>query len=360
MLIYHDSRKKEYREPFGAAEIGAKVSLSIDVKEDAGLVTAEQVSEAKDSLRSVRAMVWRGEAVSPTYYDMSESEAGSGRFSTEFNVPDEGCLLWYAFEIKCGAEDGSEYTVYYGNNSACLGGVGQTYEYSPECYQITVYRPSEVPDWYTDGIVYQIFPDRFARDDDWEARCNAANERVNSRREDVKRVLEQDWYKPANYVRDDRGHVAEWDIYGGSLKGIESKLDYIKSLGASTIYLNPIFEATSNHRYDTGNYMHIDPALGTDEDFVHLAEVAKEKGIRIILDGVFSHTGSDSIYFDKYGNYPSRDAGDVAEHKGAWNNEDSPYRSWYKFDENESIGYKSWWGVEDLPEVNEDDESYRE
>lgn len=329
----------EYREPFGAAETGTKVSLSIDVKE----------AEVHD----VRAMVWRGEEVSPTYYDMSESEAGSGRYSTKFKVPDEGCLLWYAFEIKEG-----DSTVYYGNNSQCLGGVGQTYDYSPECYQITVYKPSEVPNWYTDGIVYQIFPDRFARDDDWEARCSAANERVNSRREDVKRVLEHDWYKPANYVRDDRGHVAEWDIYGGSLRGIESKLDYIKSLGATSIYLNPIFEATSNHRYDTANYMHIDPALGTDDDFVHLAEAAKEKGIRIILDGVFSHTGSDSIYFDKYGNYPNRDAGDAAEHKGAWNNEDSPYRSWYKFDENEDIGYKSWWGVEDLPEVNETDASY--
>ncbi len=339
MKILHNSRLKEYREPFGAARTGTKVSLSIDI-------TDAEVT-------SVRAMVWRGEEVSPAYYEMTETEPGSGRYGTKFTVPDEGCLLWYAFEIKARGEE--SYTVYYGNNKDCLGGTGQTYEYSPECYQITVYKPSEVPSWYTDGIVYQIFPDRFARDDAWKERCIAANESVNSRRDDIKRVLQEDWDREAYYTRDAEGKVTEWPIYGGSLKGIESKLDYIKSLGADAIYLNPIFEATSNHRYDTADYMHIDPALGTDEDFVHLAETAKDKGIRLILDGVFSHTGSDSIYFDKYGNYPSKGT----KEKGAWNNEDSPYRSWYKFDENEKIGYKAWWGVEDLPEVNENNEDYR-
>lgn len=338
MRIYHNSRSADYREPFGAAETETKVSLSVDVTEA--------------NIESVRLMVWQGEGLSPTYYDMKD--AGDGRYRAEFTAPDEGCLLWYAFEIKAQEYDGDPFTAYYGNNHECLGGEGAWYEYSPECYQITVYKKDEVPSWYKDGIVYQIFPDRFSRDDDWEERCKKANEKLNKRRADVKRVIEEDWNKQAYYKRDDSGKVVEWPIYGGSLKGIEEKLDYIKSLGVTAIYLNPIFEATSNHRYDTADYMHIDPALGTDEDFVSLADAAKSKGIRLILDGVFSHTGSDSIYFDKYGNYPGADG------KGAWNNQDSPYRDWYKFDDNEDAGYKSWWGVRDLPEVDENNESYRE
>ena len=338
MRIYHNSRLQQYREPFGAVETGTKVSLSIEIRDG--------------SAESVRLMVWRGEGLSPAYYDMQKS--GDEKYSVSFKAADEACLLWYAFEIKAYNDNGEEYTVYYGNNHDCLGGEGNVYDYSPECYQITVYKKDEAPEWYRDGIVYQIFPDRFSRDKDWKERCEAANKAINDRRSDIKRIIQEDWTRQAFYVRDDSGKVVEWPIYGGSLKGIEEKLDYLKSLGVTAIYLNPVFEATSNHRYDTADYMHIDPALGTDDDFKHLAENAKAKGIRLILDGVFSHTGSDSIYFDMYGNYPK------AEGEGAWENPDSPYRSWYKFDENEEDGYKSWWGVRDLPEVNENDEGYRD
>lgn len=337
MRIYHNSRLKQFREPFGAVETGTKVSLSIEIKEG--------------SPDSVRLMVWKGEEVSPAYYDMND--AGDGMYNAEFSVPEDACLLWYAFEIKARNDRGEEYTVYYGNNHDGLGGEGNVFDYSPECYQITVYKKDESPSWYKDGIVYQIFPDRFNRDEDWEERCEKANKSVNERRTDIKRIIEKDWTKQAYYTRDDTGKVIEWPIYGGSLKGIEEKLDYLKSLGVTAIYLNPIFEATSNHRYDTGDYMHIDPALGTDEDFKHLAKTAKSVGIRLILDGVFSHTGCDSIYFDKYGNYPKADG------KGAWENPDSPYRDWYKFDENEEAGYRSWWGVVDLPEVEENNKDYR-
>ena len=105
--------------------------------------------------------------------------------------------------------------------------------------------------------------------------------------------------------------------------------------------------------------MHIDSALGTDEDFEELAAAAKDRGIRIILDGVFSHTGADSIYFDKMGNY-SKMHPDEESKAGAWANEDSPYRDWFKFDKKERCGYSSWWGVEDLPEVDENNPDYRE
>ena len=341
MKIIHDSRKPEYREPFGAAQTGTKVSLAIEISDPAP--------------EAVRLMLWHGDDPEIHYLDMKEE--GEGRYAASFSLPDEGCLVWYAFEIETERED-SRAVFYYGNNAEDLGGEGRKYVDDPHRYQITVYKAAEVPEWYKNGIVYQIFPDRFFRDGGWHERTEAANKRVNDRRSDMKRIIQEDWTRAAFYVRDETGKVVEWPMMGGSLKGIEEKLDYLRSLGVTCIYLNPVFEASSNHRYDTGDYMHIDGALGTDADFEELAAAAKEKGMRIILDGVFSHTGADSIYFDKAGNY-SEMRPDEENAAGAWGNEDSPYRKWFKFDKNERYGYHSWWGVEDLPEVDENDPDYR-
>ena len=341
MKIIHDSRKPEYREPFGAAQTGTKVSLAIEISDPAP--------------EAVRLMLWHGDDPEIHYLDMKEE--GEGRYAASFSLPDEGCLVWYAFEIETERED-SRAVFYYGNNAEDLGGEGRKYVDDPHRYQITVYKAAEVPEWYKNGIVYQIFPDRFFRDGGWHERTEAANKRVNDRRSDMKRIIQEDWTRAAFYVRDKTGKVVEWPMMGGSLKGIEEKLDYLRSLGVTCIYLNPVFEASSNHRYDTGDYMHIDGALGTDADFEELAAAAKEKGMRIILDGVFSHTGADSIYFDKSGNY-SEMRPDEENAAGAWGNEDSPYRKWFKFDKNERYGYHSWWGVEDLPEVDENDPDYR-
>lgn len=345
MKIKHDSREISYRSPFGAVPVGTEIFVAIDIspgmtemndQEDDSPANVQEARPPALSEPRVRLMVWEGETLSPRYYDM-QAEAGSSgetdtlRYTAVFKAPGEGVLLWYAFEIK----DGDEGAFYYGNNRQALGGAGEVYAASPGCYQITVYKPAAVPEWYKNGIVYQIFPDRFCRDDDWRERTEAANEAVNSRRPDIRRTIVDDWYMPAYYGRDENGDVTEWPFYGGSFKGIESRLDYIRSLGVTCIYLNPVFEAVSNHRYDTSDYMHVDPVLGTDEDFRSLCAAARERGIRVMLDGVFSHTGIDSVYFE--------------------NNKD-----WYKWDESEPTGYKSWWGVKDLPEVDEENESYRE
>ncbi len=360
MYIFHDSRNNEYRDPFGALQAGTRVTLTVDV--------------AECDVRNVEVEFWQdGEA--RQYIPMREKDGQDSvrRFTATFKVPEAG-LFWYRFRVAY-LSDGVISRMWYGNNEACTGGAGRMgKENGLAPFQITSYVPTETPDWYKDGIVYQIFPDRFARDEGWRERTEKACEAVNERRSDMKRVIQDDWYRPAFYVRDETNKVIEWPMYGGSLKGIEQRLDYLKSLGVTAIYLNPVFEASSNHRYDTGNYMKIDPALGTDDDFRSLAASAREKDIRLILDGVFSHTGSDSIYFDKYGNYPlatgtdplaksSQNADPAAstagKSQGAWQSEDSPYRSWFKFDSSEEHGYKSWWGVEDLPEVEETDESYR-
>lgn len=387
MEILHDSRSLDYRAPFGAVQTGEEVTLSIDVS-DAEVREATLQIRSDEDAEFTSIEMEASEATDVAFTAGSQGAAGSGdkkstqdsrcRFQAKYKVPDESCLIWYRFRIVAEDENG-ELTVFYCNNKEGLGGIGQVVESSEEStpYQITVYKLAEVPDWYKNGIVYQIFPDRFARDDDWRERCEDANRSINERRVDIRRIIEDDWYKPGYYVRDSAKKVVKWPIYGGSLRGIMSRLDYLKSLGVTVIYLNPIFEATSNHRYDTGNYMKIDPALGTEQDFIDLAETAHERGIRLMLDGVFSHTGADSIYFDKFGNYPQEEAAGHGNYlddlstadqsaeketgpvKGAWEHEDSPFRSWYKFDKSEKWGYKSWWGVEDLPEVIEEDPGYQ-
>lgn len=339
MKIYHDSRNTEYRKPFGAAKTDTDVVISIMVK--------ERIPE------NVRLVLRRDDSSVPQFLGMREV-AGSNnmrKYSATIRTPEKGCLLWYYFALEVGDEDFRD-TIYYGNNEACMGGVGQMYRMDPVPYQITVYQESKVPEWYKNGIVYQIFPDRFARDENWKERCEASVNQINGRNGGEKRFVQEDWNQKAFYVKDHNGRVTDWPIYGGSFKGIEDKLDYLSSLGVTAIYLNPIFESTSNHHYDTADYMKTDPAIGTEEEFVSLAAMAKKRGIRIFLDGVFSHTGADSKYFDRFGNY---EAG-----IGAYANEDSPYRSWYKFDDHEECGYKSWWGVDDLPEVNEEDPGFRE
>lgn len=204
-------------------------------------------------------------------------------------------------------------------------------------WQQTVYSPDfKTPDSFKGGVMYQIFPDRFYFSG--EKKKNVPKDR--DFHTDVRDI--PDWDENKKFKR--------WnaDFFGGDLKGIEEKLPYIKTLGVTCIYLNPIFEAHSNHRYDTADYMTIDPLLGTYEDFVSLCKSAKENGINIILDGVFSHTGADSLYFNMYNRYSSN---------GAYNSQSSPYISWYNF-KSWRDDYDSWWGFKTLPETNENDEGF--
>ncbi len=207
-----------------------------------------------------------------------------------------------------------------------------------ELFQLTVFDENlYTPDFVRGGIMYQIFPDRFAK-------SGVHHEGVP---ED--RVMRDNWFDTPYYRPDEKGIVRNNDYFGGDLRGIIEKLPYIKSLGVTIIYLNPIFESHENHRYNTANYEKIDPLLGTEEDFAELCAKAHEMGIDIILDGVFSHTGADSIYFNKFGRY--------GENTGAYRDKNSPYFPWYSF-----IGYPdrydSWWGITTLPNVNENNEAY--
>lgn len=206
-------------------------------------------------------------------------------------------------------------------------------------WQLTVYSKGfSVPKWLSGGIIYQIFPDRF---------CNSGAEK-NGIPED--RYLETDWYATPCYTQNEKPRYLGNDYFGGDLKGITQKLPYIASLGVTAIYLNPIFEAHSNHRYNTADYLKIDPMLGDEDDLKALCKKAEELGIYVILDGVFSHTGDDSLYFNKYSRYNS---------VGAYNSADSKYYSWYSF-KNHPNSYDSWWGITTLPETKEDDFDFTE
>ena len=222
-----------------------------------------------------------------------------------------------------------------GNIYLRSGGCG---EFAPNGneWQQTVYKKDfETPEWAKGGIMYQIFPDRF----------NIGSVPVKDYPTD--RVLHTSTNETPVWEPDKNGKILNNDYFGGTLKGIEEKLPYISSLGVNILYLNPIFEAHSNHRYNTADYMKIDPMLGTEEDFKSLCKTADKYSIKVILDGVFSHTGSDSIYFNRENRYESN---------GAYNNPDSPYKDWFTF-KNDGT-YKSWWGIDTLPETNEDTESF--
>ena len=209
-----------------------------------------------------------------------------------------------------------------------------------ESWQITVYEQDfETPESIKGKVFYQIFPDRF---------CEGVE---NKPMPFADRIYQADKHaEPFWQPNEVGGHLNE-DYFGGDLKGIQQKLPYLHEMGVDFIYLNPIFEAHSNHRYNTADYLNVDPLLGTNEEFEVLCREAAKYGIGIVLDGVFSHTGSDSRYFNREGRY-----GDG----GAYRDPNSPYRSWYDFDPKYKGGYRSWWGFETLPEVNEENPSYVE
>lgn len=323
MILYHNSQDLSYRSPFGAVPTGSSVKISIRV-------TSDVVPDY------VKLRMWRGGE--EHIYNMKRTPVDNDviMYTAVVEMPEKPMLVWYYF-IAC--FEGQVY--YYSNNDEMLGGVGLTAMYPTEkSYQITVYKKGfKTPDWFKRGIMYQIFPDRF---------YGVHNEPIAKKREEY--IIHEDWYDNIcfNPHRYENGPACN-DFFGGNLKGITEKLPYLSELGVSIIYLNPIFEAYSNHRYDTANYKEIDQTLGTAEDFKELCKKAKGYGIRIILDGVFSHTGSDSIYFNKYGCY--------GENTGAYRDLNSPYRSWYDF-AGESNEYRSWWGCSNLPNVNEMTPSY--
>ncbi|MBQ7373474.1 MAG: glycoside hydrolase family 13 protein [Clostridia bacterium] len=203
-------------------------------------------------------------------------------------------------------------------------------------FELLVYSNGQsYPKSFCGGIMYQIMPDRFCKADGF-------GDKTGKRMRD-------DWGGTPEYKARD-GKIRNDDFFGGNFEGIRSKLDYLKELNVTRVYLNPIFKANSNHRYDTGDYMQFDALLGTEQDFKNLIASGKEKGVEFIIDGVFNHTGDDSVYFNKYKRYDS---------VGAYNSKKSPYYDWFTFQKFPDE-YTSWWGIDILPTINKNCREYEE
>ena len=313
---FFNSRLPRYKTPFGAIAAGMPVTLRLDVPGSFGYVDPH--------------LVLTKDREDPVHYRMEYTGQSDGVNHFAVTVtPTTSGLYFYYFDL---------YTDF---RKICRGpgAEGHLTWVLEDSWQLTVYEPDfQTPDWIKSGTMYQIFPDRFYEGDPDKAMPFADRiYRADKEGEPYFWPTEQ----PEGYLN--------MDYFGGDFLGIQKKLPYLKGLGVTCIYLNPIFEAHANHRYNTADYLKADPLLGTNEDFAALCKEASRQGIRIILDGVFSHTGSDSRYFNREGRYGPG---------GAYRDRHSPYRSWYDFDSGYACGYRSWWGFETLPEVEEESPSY--
>ncbi|MEG0895977.1 MAG: glycoside hydrolase family 13 protein [Ruthenibacterium sp.] len=317
MSTIYNSQNAYYKTPFGAVCVGDSVAFTLRVPAEYHCATPYLIINRD------------GEAPQLLPLSYVESDGETTVFSITF-TPDTTCLYFYYFDL------------YTGYRKLYCGELGEAY-LSTETgtpWQLTVYDKNfTTPKALAGGVIYQIFPDRF-----YEGVKNKPLIFADRIYRDDKEN------EPYFWPNEQHEGYLNLDYYGGDFAGIREKLPYLSSLGVTCIYLNPIFEAHSNHRYNTADYRKADPLLGTNEEFAALCREAKKCGIGIVLDGVFSHTGSDSVYFNRECRYPTC---------GAYQSTHSPYRKWYDFSRNYACGYRSWWGFETLPEVNENEPSFR-
>lgn len=318
--IFHDSHNLELRSPFGAVSIGSKVRI--------------RLWSSKKCSAYINLINFYNNQIEIQMNEIGfNSLVNNWIYEIEVDTLNNIGLIYYYFRVNYYGRD-----IIYGNNIESLGGIGQIYFNDPVSYQITIYSKQEVPSWYRQGIIYQIFVDRFFNGED---EGKVLNPKKNT-------FIYGNWDDSPMYIKDMDGNIVRWDFYGGNLLGVKKKLEYIKSLGVNVIYFNPIFDSPSCHKYDTGDYEKIDPMFGDEEIFKDLCSEAEKLGMRIILDGVFSHTGSDSKYFNKFGNYNSL---------GAYQSLQSPYYRWYRFNDYPNL-YETWWGFSNMPNVDELNPSY--
>lgn len=355
MNFIHETRDERFRKPFGARPEGDRVYLAVEGYgwEQAESVTLHYSYGLYDFASGHERL--EIESLSPDEAQTGMQGEPRYRWSTTFRLPGNACLFFYFFEITMSGNrhfnlvstaddsDGSYLTEE-------IPSVDPE-DRAPQFFQITVYSPKmETPAWSKGAVMYQIFPDRFARGADYSF------DKMRQAWPAPERIYHADWSDDVDFLgKPGYGYLA-CDFFGGTLQGIEENLEYIAALGVDVIYLNPIYQARSNHRYDAADYLRIDPILGTNDDFRSLCASAEALGLRILVDIALSHTGADSLYFNRFGRYPGN---------GAWQEEHdagkSPYYSWYNFYQRAGeLVYSSWWGFPDLPAVNENNLNFRE
>lgn len=319
--LFHDSFSATYRSPFGAVTTGTRVTLKLRVTGARPTSVAAHVGSRFVAMRRRGAL-----------------------YSATVAMPSTPQIVKYTFRVRIGKR-----TLWYGDDGdadTIRGGTGATSSFELIPYTITVYaRGFAPPAWEQGAVIYSIFPDRFRNGDPSNDYCRPGSTTgCPTFYGDTPARAHLTWNEPVEtpppYNR---------DFFGGDLAGVQQKLDYLKSLGVDAIWMNPIFKARSNHRYDTDDYSQVDPALGGNAAFASLAAAAKSKGIRLILDGVFNHASSDSLYFDRYHRYPT---------DGACESASSPYRTWFQISGSTPCSgndYKGWSGLDSLPVFNHDD-----
>ena len=309
-----DSRDPRYKQPYGALLCGKEWSLTCRPLSSEGFTHCSVVIRREFAGHEMEAEM--------PFTGFQEDRAVFSLSLIPFQTPE---LAWYWFRFW--RDDGT---------GCLLDKTGYRSTGDPIPWQLTVYEKSRTPAWFGEGVTYQIFPDRYCRLDLPDP-AGLIGERW----------VHQDWDDLPAWRPED-GEVKNRDFFGGSLAGVAAHLDDLAALGVTTLYFCPIFESASNHRYNTADYTKIDPMLGTEEDFTRLCAKAREKGIRVLLDGVFNHTGSQSVYFNADGFYPTL---------GAAQSQDSPYYHWFQFSDWPG-SYDAWWGISTLPNVREDCPDY--
>ncbi len=309
MRILFDSKQAQFKTPFGTLEPGEQCTLHIHIPTNISTTAVDIVLQQED-----------GSPCKTAPMAFLQHHGAYDVYKGSFSLVEPG-LYFYYFHI----------TTATGNFRLYKLGADTNME-AGDLWQVSCLPANHlVPEWAQGAVIYQVFPDRFHK----SGFCD-----LSGKLEPY--TLHLDWDEEVDWEPNHEGLILNNDFYGGNFKGITEKLDYIASLGTTILYLNPISKSFSSHRYDTGDYKAVDPMLGTEADFTELCEAAHKRGIKVILDGVYSHTGSDSLYFNKKGTFHS---------VGAAQQLDSPYHSWYTF-QHWPDKYTSWWDFDTLPTVN--------
>lgn len=323
--IYYNPWDSACKKPFGAVVENAAVTFRMQV--------------LSKNARLCKLVIFKDGGDKREYIEM-QAQAESWFEVTVHLTQGTGLYFYYFQMIEQTATGIESYQFYQWAN----GGVGEVThdEAHIKSFQLTCFNEVDAgPQWFQEAVFYQIFPDRFYNGN--------SNKQVNSPKKNS--FLYGTMIDDPLYVKNTTGDVIRWDFYGGNLQGIIAKLPYLKELGVTALYLNPIFQASSNHRYDTNDYLLIDEILGTEEDFKALVRSVHQAGMHLILDGVFSHVGKNSRYFNQ---------GDLYDPQtGAARTQSSPYYPWFTFTQYPRV-YKSWWGIVDLPVINKANPDYQQ
>lgn len=302
-----------YKNPVGAVLKNSNISINIGINKDFQIYDLKLLLHKDYENNEME-----------YHLEFANQDGNYNYFHLDFKINDIG-IYWYCFSF---CDCYGKHYISYGDSLE--GGLSD----KKSCWQLSVHDSfCGNLDWYKGKVMYQIMVDRFK------------NGGVNYKKKNI--IFHNDWNEIPNYLPVN-GEILNNDFFGGDLLGVIEKLDYLKELNVGVIFLNPIFEAFSNHKYDTANYMKIDPMFGDDDIFKKLCEEADKRGIHIILDGVFNHTGSDSIYFNKNNTYDSI---------GAYQSKTSPYYEWYYFRKYPDE-YDCWWNFLTLPKTNQENESF--